>query len=180
MRKMTAGGKLGKMTTIALMTAVICVVSPWSIQLPVSPVPISMSMFAVLLSACLLGARDGSVCCLLYLLLGGIGLPIFSGGVGGPARLFGPTGGYLLGYPVAAAIAGAAAERWKKNSLLKLAGMLLGVCGCYVAGTLWLCVSMRLSLREGLLLGVMPYLLADFIKIAMAYALGRALQKRGL
>ena len=113
----TSGQKVrfhtGRMTQTALMTAVICVISPWVIVLPFSPVPVSLSLFAVLLSAYLLGARGGFVCCGLYLLLGAVGLPVFSGGVGGPGKLFGPTGGYLAGYLVTAGITGYVVNHWK-------------------------------------------------------------------
>lgn len=166
------------MTQVALMTAVLCVVSPWVIVLPFSPVPLSFSLFAVLLTAYLLGARAGVICCGLYLLLGGVGLPVFSGGVGGPGKLLGPTGGYLIGYLVAAGVTGYAADRWRKCRVMHLAGMIFGVCSCYAAGTFWLCLSMKVSVAEGLWMGVIPYFPADGIKVVAAFLLGYHLRKR--
>lgn len=167
-----------RMTQIALMTAIICVVSPWVIVLPISPVPVSFSLFAVLLTAYLLEAKDSLICCTLYLILGGIGLPVFSGGVGGPGKLWGPTGGYLIGYLVTALVTGYMVNHFKGKRLFHLLGMTLGVCGCYGLGTLWLCISMDVSILEGLLLGVVPYIPADMVKIGMVYVLGCELRQR--
>lgn len=167
-----------RMTQIALVTAIICVVSPWVIVLPFSPVPVSFSLFAVLFAAYVLGAKDGMICCGLYLVLGGIGLPVFAGGVGGPGKLFGPTGGYLIGYLLAVVITGGVVTRFKGKRTLHLLGMVLGVCGCYVPGTLWLCFSMDVEVAEGLMLGVVPYIPADTVKIILVYVLGHDLGKR--
>ena len=167
-----------RMTQIALMTAIICVVSPWVIVVPFSPVPVSLSLFAVLLAAYLLGAGDAIICCGLYLILGCVGLPVFSGGVGGPGKLFGPTGGYLVGYLVAAWVTGYAWNRFKGKRFMHLIGMVLGVFGCYVLGTLWLCISMDVGIVEGLMLGVVPYIPADIVKIVLVYILGHELRKR--
>ncbi|MBQ8823235.1 MAG: biotin transporter BioY [Lachnospiraceae bacterium] len=180
---MNAAGQRGKlntarMTQIALMTAVICVISPWVIVVPFSPVPLSFSLFAVLLAAYLLGAMDGCICCGLYLLLGGLGLPVFSGGVGGPGKLLGPTGGYLVGYLAVAGITGYVVNCFKRKMLVHFGGMLLGVCVCYLLGTLWLSVNMDIGMLEGLMVGVVPYLPADLLKMVLVCILGRELRKR--
>lgn len=167
-----------RMTQIALMTAIICVVSPWVIVLPFSPVPVSLALFAVLLAAYLLEAKDGLICCSLYLILGGIGLPVFSGGVGGPGKLLGPTGGYLAGYLLTVGITGYTVKRFKGKRKLHLLGMVLGVWACYGVGTLWLCVGMEIGIKEGLMLGVAPYLPADLVKIVLVYVLGFELRQR--
>lgn len=167
-----------RMTKIALMTAIICVISPWVIMLPFSPVPVSFALFAVLLCGYLLGARDGSICCVLYLILGGIGLPFFSGGAGGLGKLFGPTGGYLFGYIIAVAVTGLLAQKWKKKRLFHVVGMVLGVCGCYAVGTVWLSISMDVGITEGLMIGVLPYIPADLIKIIITCLLGYELRDR--
>ena len=167
-----------RMTQIALMTAILCVVSPWVIVLPISPVPVSMALFGVLLAAYLLETRDGVICCSLYILLGCMGLPVFSGGVGGPGKVLGPTGGYLAGYLVVAAITGYMVNRFQGKRLFHLLGMMVGVCGCYALGTLWLCFSMEVGGTEGLMLGVVPYIPADLVKIALVYVLGHDLRQR--
>ncbi len=167
-----------RMTQIALMTAIICVVSPWVIVLPFSPVPVSLALFAVLLASYLLEAKDGLICCILYLILGSIGLPVFSGGVGGPGKLLGPTGGYLVGYLLVAGITGYMVKCFKGKRKLHLLGMALGVCGCYGIGTLWLCASMEVGINEGLMLGVVPYIPADLVKVVLVYVLGFELRQR--
>ena len=85
-----------QLTQIGLMTAIICIVGPFSIPLPFSPVPLSFTTLAIYLAVFVLGMKHGTCSCFLYLLLGTIGLPVFSGFSGGLSRLAGPTGGYLV------------------------------------------------------------------------------------
>ena len=91
-------------TMTALMAAVTCILAPLSI--PIGPVPISFTNLAIYLSLYLLGWKKGTVSYLIYLLMGFVGLPVFSGFTGGPAKLAGPTGGYIIGFIVMAVIAG--------------------------------------------------------------------------
>ena len=97
------------MAVTALMTAVTCIVAPLSI--PIGPVPISLTNFAIYLSLYILGWKKGTVSYLLYLLLGLVGLPVFSGFSGGIAKLAGPTGGYIIGFIPMAIIAGIIIEK---------------------------------------------------------------------
>ena len=92
--------KTMQMAEMALMSAVLCVISPFTIPVPASPVPLSLALFGVYLSAMLLGVKKGTLSVLIYLLLGSVGLPVFSGFSGGIGMLAGPTGGYLIGYLV--------------------------------------------------------------------------------
>lgn len=94
------------MTMIALMTAVTCILGPLAIPLPFSPVPISFTNLAVYFSLFVLGANSATVSYLVYLLIGMVGLPVFSGFTGGFAKMAGPTGGYLVGFIFMAWIAG--------------------------------------------------------------------------
>ena len=87
---------LAQLCRIAIMAALLCVASPWSI--PVGPIPISLATFVVYLIGIVLGWLDGTIAVAVYLLLGAIGLPVFSGGAGGFQKLIGATGGYLIGY----------------------------------------------------------------------------------
>ena len=110
---MTAKGernKTAKMTAIALMTAAACVLGPFSIPVPISPVPISLTNLVICFMAYVLGARRGTAACGLYLLLGAVGMPVFGGFSGGLGTLLGPTGGYLIGFLFLAAIAGSFIE----------------------------------------------------------------------
>ena len=96
--------KTYEITMTALMAAVTCILAPLSI--PIGPVPISFTNLAIYLSLYLLGWKRGTISYLIYLLLGLVGLPVFSGFTGGPAKLAGPTGGYIIGFIVMAIIAG--------------------------------------------------------------------------
>ena len=110
-----------QLTLTAVMAAVICVLGPISIAIPVSPVPISLASMAVYLAVTVLGMKLGTLSCLIYLLLGLVGIPVFAGGSAGAAKLFGPTGGYLIGYLFLALIAGAFVGRFAENKWKNIA-----------------------------------------------------------
>lgn len=165
------------LTSIALMTAVICLISPFAVPTVFSPVPITLGTLAIYLCLFALGLKKGFLSVLLYLVLGLIGLPVFAGFSGGPGKLLGPTGGYLIGYLFLALIAGLFINRRKSKWYLYLLGMLLGTVTCYLFGTLWLAWQMQLDFKEALTLGVLPYLPADLIKMTVALLLGLPLRK---
>ena len=87
-----------QLTLVGVMTAVTCILGPFSIPLPFSPVPISFTNLAVYLTVYVLGMKFGTISFITYLLLGAVGLPVFSAFTGGIGKLAGPTGGYLIGY----------------------------------------------------------------------------------
>lgn len=162
---------------IGLMTAIICVVSPFSIPLGFSPVPITMAIFIICLTAMVLGPLKGILSCLMYLFLGMIGLPVFSGFTGGIHRLVGPTGGYLMGYLLIAFFAGLFMKRWHHKWHVCLIGLFIGIFCCYAVGTIWLCIQLELSAWSGLCLGVFPYIPADLIKAVLALLTGIPLRR---
>lgn len=157
-----------KLTTIGLFTAILCILGPIAIVLPFSPVPVSLGTLGVLLACLLLGARNGLLCTALYLLLGFVGLPVFTGFTGGVGRLLGPTGGYLIGYLFLAVIGGQLAERWKKHLLFQALGLFIGMLFCYLFGTLWLTYQAGMEFQTALWVGVIPYAPFDVAKIAAA------------
>lgn len=95
-----------QMTLIALMTALTCILGPLSIPLPFSPVPISFTNLVLYFSVFVLGTKFSTISYIVYLLIGLVGLPVFSGFSGGPAKVAGPTGGYLVGFVFLTVIAG--------------------------------------------------------------------------
>ena len=103
-----------QMVLIALMTAVTCVLGPLSIPLPFSPVPISLTNFAIFLAIFVLGMKSGTISFIIYLLLGAIGVPVFSSFRGGLQVLAGPTGGYLIGFIFLALIMGFALDHFNR------------------------------------------------------------------
>ena len=141
-----------------------------AIPLPFTPVPITGQTFGVLLTGALLGPRLGAAAMLLYLLEGSAGLPFFAGGAGGAARLAGPTGGYLLSYPFAAALVGWLAVRgWDRRPLTMLAAMLLGSLVVFALGAGWL--SHFVGLSHAVTAGVLPFLPGDALKALLAAGL---------
>ncbi|MCM1308621.1 MAG: biotin transporter BioY [Butyrivibrio sp.] len=170
------GGKILNMALIALMTAFLCVVSPFSIQLP-GQVPISLSFMMIYLCVYLLGGIRGTICCVLYLLIGLMGLPVFSSFGSGVGKLAGPTGGYLVGYIFLAAVCGAALYIGKGRLWVYIAGMVLGSAAAYFFGTMWFMYSMQTGLKYTLSVCVFPFIPFDLAKIAAAAILGPLLKR---
>ena len=171
------------MTTIGLMTALICIIAPFSIPIPVSPVPISLTNFVIFIIVCVLGTKDATICVILYLLLGAAGLPVFSSFSGGLAKLAGPTGGYLAGFVLLALIQGFVLERFPGKKYAAVPGMIIGMAVCYALGTTWLAWQTGQSFAAALTIGVLPYLPGDAVKIIIAAITGpklRAAVRRSL
>ena len=161
-----------QMVLIALMTAVTCVLGPLSIPLPFSPVPISLTNFAIFLAIFVLGMKNGTISFIIYLLLGAVGVPVFSSFRGGLQVLAGPTGGYLIGFIFLALIMGFALEHFDRKLVPTIIGMIIGMAVCYAFGTVWLAKLLSLSFKEGLMMGVIPYLPGDAAKIIIAAIVG--------
>lgn len=165
-----------QMSLAAIMTAVICILSP--ISLNIGPVPISLGTFAVSLSVCILGRNLGMLSYLLYLLLGFIGLPVFSNYGAGVEKLLGPTGGYLIGMIFLAFIGGFAVEKFSKSPIKQYLGLMLGIAFCYLLGTLWLGKVLSMDFGKALSVGVIPFILPDAIKVLLALVLGKKIRGR--
>ena len=134
------------------------------------PVPFTMQTFAVLMVGALFGSRRGSLAVLVYLIEGASGLPVFSFGRGGPAVLFGPTGGYLFGFIAAAFVTGLLAQKgWDRRVVTTTIAMLAGNVLIHIFGLLWL--SLLVGFRNALTTGVYPFIVGDIVKITLAAAL---------
>ena len=166
--------------------AALIAVCAW-IQLPLT-VPVTLQTFAVLTAAGLLGMKRGTAAVLVYMLLGAVGLPVFSGFKGGGGVLLGATGGYIFGFVLTALITGLCTDRFGTRLRVLIPAMALGVAACYAAGTAWfMAVYARTSGTIGLgaVLGmcVFPFLIPDALKIAAAALLvnrlGRILRSKG-
>jgi biotin transport system substrate-specific component len=163
-------------TTTALMTAVICILAPLSI--PIGPVPISLTNLAIYFTMYILDTKRGTIAYLIYLLLGLAGLPIFSNFTGGPQKLFGPTGGYLIGFIPMALITGLVVDRFYKKRILCIIVMEASTWICYLFGSAWLMVSMKITFKAALMAGVIPFIIEDFIKMVLAGIFGPVLRDR--
>lgn len=152
---------------VVLGSALIALMAQVQFPLPFSPVPVTGQTFAVLLVGASLGARLGAASVVLYVAEGVAGLPVFTGGTAGLARLGGPTGGYLIGFIAAASIIGLLAERgWDRRVWTASIAMLIGEVVIYVFGLSWLS---RFPLPVGVLeAGLVPFIAGDLYKVILA------------
>jgi biotin transport system substrate-specific component len=149
-----------------------------TIPLPFTPVPLTVQNFGVLLVGLLLGSRRGFAALALYLAEGAIGMPVFSPvGVGGIAHLFGPTGGFLLAYPLVAWIAGYVMEHGRKSFARAALGSLLGEVVLFASGLTWLAVLTH-SVAQAFRWGLYWFLFAEVIKVMMAAGIAAQWQRR--
>lgn len=162
---------------IGLMAAILCVIGPNAIPLPFSPVPLSLTNLTVFFTIYILGMKKGTVSFLIYLALGAVGLPVFSGYMGGFGKLFGPTGGYLFGFAFMALISGYFIQRWYSKWYMCMIGLLLGTAVCNLLGTLWLAYQANMTFGAALMAGVIPFIPGDLIKIILALLLGPVIRK---
>lgn len=159
-----------------LLTALLCVISPITIPLP-GGVGVTLSVFMVMLITYLAGIRRGLLCCLLYLLIGAVGLPVFSGFQGGLGRITGPTGGYLVGYIAIVLIAGVFANFEKIGKVFPILGNFLGLAVCYVMGNLWYMYTMKVSFYQAMIVCVLPFIVFDIFKIVLVCIIGPIIKK---
>lgn len=149
-----------------------------SISIPVGPVPFTLQTLVLAMLPVALGGRDAIVTVALYLVLGALGLPVFSGFSGGIASLVGPTGGYLWGFLVGTV---AAATILHVNRLperaCEIAAVVAMLLVAYALGTLQLMMLMHLSLAEALALAVLPFIVPDAIKLAVGVQVGRIVRR---
>ena len=158
------------MTSCALMAALMCVLCPVSV--PIGPIPISLSILVILLTVYVLGTWRALVSYTVYLLLGAVGMPVFSGFQGGLAKLAGPTGGYLAGFWLMILVAGIIMEKGKRNLLVTILGMLVGVAIDYAVGTAWFVFQTEGTVVHALDVCVYPFIPFDVAKIVIAVLLG--------
>jgi biotin transport system substrate-specific component len=158
---------------IGLGALVVALAAQVVVPVPFSPVPMTLQPLAVLVVGGLLGAGGGLAALVLYLLLGVLGLPVFAGGSSGLLHLMGPTGGYLLAFPLAAATAGALTGRLdaERPSVLRvLLACALGMVIIHVGGVAQLALlggDPRLAFR----IGFVPFLTGDLLKVGLAAGL---------
>jgi len=167
-----------RIASVLFITVLTIVAAQFSIQLPFTAVPLTLQPTVVLLGGLALGSRLGSASQILYLAAGIAGLPVFAASAllpPGPLRLLGPTGGYLMAYPIAAFVTGYLAERgFDRKYVTSVAAMLIGLLAIYAAGVAWLGVFARSGdagapgLSAAFFAGVYPFIVPDLIKLAIA------------
>ncbi len=158
----------------AIFAAIICVFSVMTI--PTGIIPVTMGTFGIMLTAVVLGWKKGTIAVLVFILLGAVGLPVFSGFKGGIGVLAGPTGGYITGYIVMTLVSGALAARLPQKRAAQMgkvfAVLALGMVLCYTLGTIQFMFVAKKSLAASLALCVTPFIPFDLIKCALAAFIG--------
>jgi len=171
----------GKFLLAVCASAFVAVCAHISVRLPFTPVPLTFSDFAVLLVGLALGPATGFAALALYLAEGACGFPVFNpGGLGGVAQLFGHTGGYLVAYPFAAAIAGGLSRwmlRFTSRFLAAFAASTVASTILMVSGTVWLGVLLHLHAGAAFLLGAAPFLPGQAVKVCAAAGIFASLQR---
>ena len=164
-----------QMAIIGVMAAVICILGPLSI--PIGVVPISFTNLAIYFVLYTLGMKKGTISYIIYMLIGFVGLPVFSNFSSGPSKLLGPTGGYIIGFIFMALIAGFFIDKFFDKWYLCFVGMVLGTAVCYVFGTTWLSYQANIPASKALAAGVIPFIPGDLVKILIASFIGPQIRK---
>lgn len=178
--KDTTERKAGKIATkeivcVGMFAAILAVLSQISLPMP-SGVPVTLQTFAVALTGVVLAWKLGTVSTLIYILLGAVGVPVFSGFSGGVQVLVNYTGGFIWGFIVMALLCGIGIQR--KNKVL---GMTLGLAGlavCHLFGVIQFMVVLKMGFAESFLLASMPYIIKDVISVVLAYIVGSQIRTR--
>jgi biotin transport system substrate-specific component len=165
-----------RIASMLFLTALTAAAAQLSVHLPFTPVPFTLQPMIVLVGSAALGPRLAAASQVLYLLLGVAGFPVFAASPilpQGAGRLLGPTGGFLLAYPLAAAVTGWLAERgFDRRYLTSILAMLAGLATLFLGGVLWLAYSPPFGgaagLRAALAAGFYPFVLLDILKVAVA------------
>ncbi|MCL2680573.1 MAG: biotin transporter BioY, partial [Coriobacteriia bacterium] len=164
------------LTLVALFVAIIAVLAQLTVPLPY--VPLTMQTFAVAFAGLVLGVRRGTLAVCLYLLLGAVGAPVFAGFQGGFHALIGPTGGYLLSFPLFAAIVGYGADRFARSEqtnkaryLWLIAGLMVGSLLNLLLGTLQLALVTQMGLQAAFFAGMFPFIVPELIKLTLVVSI---------
>lgn len=168
--------KIRNIVYIALMAAICCILGPWNI--PLGPIPISLGLVGVFLAGYILGPVRGTISTGIYILLGMIGLPVFTGFSGGLTKIAGPTGGYIIGYLLVALCTGYASYHSEAYKIYQhVLAMVIGLIGCYALGTAWFCFISSTAFTDALSICVIPFIPFDLMKIAACVLIGNPVKK---
>lgn len=166
--------KIKKLILSSLFTCLIIIGAYISIPLPFTPIPFTLQLLFVLLSGILLGPFYGSLSTIIYILLGVLGFPVFSGGNSGIGYLFGKTGGFLFGFVVASFITG---QIYRLNKKLLPIAIILGIFVIHLFGVLYLSKVLSLSISKAFIVGSLPFIPVDLVKGVITYIISITLIK---
>ncbi len=165
--------KTKTITQTALFTAIMIICS--QITIPTGLVPFSMSIFAIYLTGLTLERNQAVIAIVVYILLGIVGLPVFAGFGSGIGKIMGPTGGFIIAYPIMAFIVSAVAKNGKLIS--HITALALSTIVCYVLGTLWYAYVLGVEIQTALLTVALPYIPFDILKYLVAYVVAKSVKK---
>ena len=157
---------------IGLTTSLICVIAPIPILLPTG-VPTTLQTFIITLTAIILGAKPAFTATFMYVLLGAFGLPVFSNFTGGWQSITGPTGGFILSFPIMAYIIGRASDMCAKKKWSMVIGITMGTLINFVCGVSQFCIVTKSSLIVGFTTCVLPFIPLAILKAFLAYSAWR-------
>lgn len=168
--------KTKSMVICAVFSAILCIFCVLTV--PIGAVPVSLATFAVMLTAIILGPKKSSISVIIYILLGSVGLPVFSGFRGGFQVLVGPTGGYIWSYIFMALLIGGVTEKCVNSKPIALVGCIFGTVICYIFGTVQFVLVQNTSFISALSVCVLPFIPFDIIKAVLAVFIGAAVKSR--
>ena len=166
------------LTYTALCTALISVCA-W-ITVPFPTLPVTLQSFAVCTAAAVLGAKMGTVSACLYVAIGALGLPVFSGFTGGVGALMSAGGGFIIGFIPAALVVGLLSDKWGHSFGKLIVSATLGHLVCYTCGTLWFCLvyAKGTSLPAAITTCILPYILPDLLKMIVSSLVSSRVKKK--
>ncbi len=171
---------LYKIARCGIFAAIICVCS--FIAIPIGVIPVTASLMCIMLSGIVLTPLEAFAATVVYVIMGALGLPVFSGGSGGIGVLLGPTGGYIWSYPFCALLVSFISHIKVKNKILSFAvpffGSITGTLPCYTLGTVQYMLVCNASFYTALVACVIPFVIVDVLKAATATVIGVPLRKR--
>ena len=172
-----SSAKVRELCYAGLFAAVIAVMAQISIPMPLG-VPMTMQTFAITLAAVVLGARLSTLSTVIYLALGAVGVPVLANLSGGLDKFVGPTGGFLISFPLMALLIGLGAERYERSKALFVLALIAGTVVNYVVGVVMFCLLTKSTVMVGLTACVFPFLPTAVIKAVLASAIGFTVRKR--
>lgn len=162
---------------LASLSVTLLIVSSYiSVPLPFTPIPGTIQTLMVVLVALAFSPKVSRISILVFILLGALGLPVFSGGRGGAAVLLGPTGGFIMGFVIAVFLISAFKSRFHSLPTTLAGAVILGNVPIYVLGAIYLSNSTGMALSKAILVGVIPFILPDIFKTVMAVMIYRRLR----
>lgn len=173
----TKNSNIQNLCLIGLSAALMCIIAPLSIPMPLG-VPMTMQTFILTVVAIILGAKRGAITVLIYILLGSFGLPVFSNFTGGWQMLVGPTGGFILSFPLMAYLTGLGADLHPRKKWALPLGITVGTILNFILGTILFCIVTESSILVGFTTCVLPFLPITIIKAILAYLIGIQIKHR--